>query len=490
MALLAIEELVVRFGGVTALDGPSLHVEPGTICGLIGPNGAGKTTLFNCVSRLYTPESGSIDFDGTDLLAREPHEISALGIARTFQNLGLFRSLTVRENVMLGAYSRARPSFLGSSLRLGATTASERELEAAADEVLERLRLAEVADHPATGLPYGTLKRLELARAVFQRPRLLMLDEPASGLNHSEVERARRADPSAALGLRPDAAARRAQHGHGHGDLRPGRGPQPRPQDRRGRAATGPGAPARDRGLPGGAGMSLLEVEGLRASYGPVLVLEGIDFTIEQGRRVALLGPNGAGKTTVLRALSGMVKTSGKVDFDGRSLIGSPTATIARRGVAHVPEGRGTFGELTVEENLRLGAYIRDDGAAAREDLGRCYGWFPRLEERKRQQAGSLSGGEQQMLALARALMLRPRLLMLDEPSLGLAPILTSELFRVLGQICDEHGMTVLLVEQNANLALDFADHAHVLESGRIALSGEADRIKGDDEVRRSYLGY
>jgi branched-chain amino acid transport system ATP-binding protein len=188
VALLAIEELVVRFGGVTALDGPSLHVEPGTICGLIGPNGAGKTTLFNCVSRLYTPESGSIDFDGTDLLAREPHEISALGIARTFQNLGLFRSLTVRENVMLGAYSRARPSFLGSSVRLGATTASERELEAAADEVLERLRLAEVANHPATGLPYGTLKRLELARAVFQRPRLLMLDEPASGLNHSEVD--------------------------------------------------------------------------------------------------------------------------------------------------------------------------------------------------------------------------------------------------------------------------------------------------------------
>jgi branched-chain amino acid transport system ATP-binding protein len=236
--------------------------------------------------------------------------------------------------------------------------------------------------------------------------------------------------------------------------------------------------------------MSLLEVEGLRASYGPVLVLEGIDFTIEQGRRVALLGPNGAGKTTVLRALSGMVKTSGKADFDGRSLIGSPTATIARRGVAHVPEGRGTFAELTVEENLRLGAYSRDDGAGAREDLARCYGWFPRLEERKRQQAGSLSGGEQQMLALARALMLRPRLLMLDEPSLGLAPILTSELFRVLDQICDEHGMTVLLVEQNANLALDFADHAYVLESGRIALSGEADRIKGDDEVRRSYLGY
>jgi branched-chain amino acid transport system ATP-binding protein len=155
-----------------------------------------------------------------------------------------------------------------------------------------------------------------------------------------------------------------------------------------------------------------------------------------------------------------------------------------------VPEGRGTFPTLTVEENLRLGAYVRRDGSTVREDIARCFRWFPRIGERSRQQAGSLSGGEQQMLAVARALMLRPRLLMLDEPSLGLAPIVTKELFRVLGEICDEQGMTVLLVEQNANLALDFADHAYVLESGRIALEGEADDIKGDDEVRRSYLGY
>ena len=236
--------------------------------------------------------------------------------------------------------------------------------------------------------------------------------------------------------------------------------------------------------------MSLLEVEGLRAAYGQVRVLEGIDFSIEEGGRVAMLGPNGAGKTTILRALSGMVKTRGRVDFDGRKMTGKSTADIARRGVAHVPEGRGTFPSLTVDENLRLGGYVRRDGQAVREDVRRCYGWFPRLEERRRQQAGSLSGGEQQMLAVARALMLRPRLLMLDEPSLGLAPIVTRELFRVLGEICDEQGMTVLLVEQNANLALDFAHHAYVLESGRIALEGEADRIKGDDEVRRSYLGY
>jgi len=236
--------------------------------------------------------------------------------------------------------------------------------------------------------------------------------------------------------------------------------------------------------------MSLLEVEGLHAAYGPVRVLQGLDFSVEQGRKAAVLGPNGAGKTTILRALSGMVNARGRVEFDGQSLVGKPTAEIARRGVAHVPEGRGTFGSLTVEENLRLGAYVRSDGEEVRKDLHQVYGWFPRLGERQGQAAGSLSGGEQQMLAVARALMLRPRLLMLDEPSLGIAPIIGKELFRALGEICDEHGMTVLLVEQNAGLALDFADHAYVLESGRIALSGEADQIKGDDDVRRSYMGY
>jgi branched-chain amino acid transport system ATP-binding protein len=188
VALLAIDEVVVCFGGVTALDGTSLDVESGSICGLIGPNGAGKTTLFNCISRLYTPQEGRIVFDGEDLLSRAPHEISSLGIARSFQNLGLFPSLSVRQNVMLGAYSRGRSGFLGTTLRARATAAAERRLRAEADDVLERLELADVAEHPAVGLPYGTLKRVELARAVFQRPRLLMLDEPASGLNHAEVD--------------------------------------------------------------------------------------------------------------------------------------------------------------------------------------------------------------------------------------------------------------------------------------------------------------
>jgi branched-chain amino acid transport system ATP-binding protein len=468
MKLLTIEELVVRFGGVIALDEASLSVQKGSICGLIGPNGAGKTTLFNCVSRLYQPESGEIVFDGEDLLARAPHQIPELGIARTFQNLGLFASMSVRENVMLGAHSRTKPSFAGSSLRPRRTAARDRRLRDEASEVLARLGLEAIAAHRAAGLPYGTLKRVELARAVLQRPRLLMLDEPASGLNHAEVGAL--ADLIRELRGDLDLTVLLVEHNMG---MVMGLCDQ---------------VVVLDAGLSRSAGMSLLEVSGLRASYGQVTVLEGIDFSVEHGQKVAMLGPNGAGKTTVLRALSGMVRTSGRAEFDGDSLLRRPTAEIARRGVAHVPEGRGTFAPLSVTENLKLGAYARRDSGIG-DDLERCYGWFPRLRERGRQPAGSLSGGEQQMLAVARALMSRPRLLMLDEPSLGLAPIVTRELFKVLGEICAEQEVTVLLVEQNARVALDFADHAYVLESGRIALSGEADRVKSDDEVRRSYLG-
>jgi branched-chain amino acid transport system ATP-binding protein len=233
--------------------------------------------------------------------------------------------------------------------------------------------------------------------------------------------------------------------------------------------------------------MTLLEVEDLYAGYGQGHVLQGISFAVDEGQIVSVLGPNGAGKTTTLRAISGMVATSGQIVFGGTEIQREAPDGIARRGIAHVPEGRGTFTELTVEENLRVGAYTRRDGV--REDIERCYQWFPRLGERHDQHAGSLSGGEQQMLAVSRALMLRPRLLLLDEPSLGLAPIVTRELFGIVEGIARDQGITVLVVEQNANLVLKFADFAYVLESGRISLSGPADEISADEAVRRSYLG-
>jgi branched-chain amino acid transport system ATP-binding protein len=234
--------------------------------------------------------------------------------------------------------------------------------------------------------------------------------------------------------------------------------------------------------------MSLLEVDELTAGYGQGLVLHGVSFTVDEGRIVSILGPNGAGKTTTLRAICGMVETHGRITFDGKELVGRGPDEIARAGIAHVPEGRGTFTELSVEENLLVGAYTRRD-KDVRADVERCCEWFPRLGERRRQHGGSLSGGEQQMLAVARALMLRPRLLLLDEPSLGLAPLVTRELFRILDEIAREQGITVLIVEQNANLVLKFADYAYVLESGRIALDGDAETMQADEGVQRSYLG-
>jgi len=234
----------------------------------------------------------------------------------------------------------------------------------------------------------------------------------------------------------------------------------------------------------------LLEVKNLNAGYGQTRVLHGMDFAIEKGSITALLGANGAGKTTTLRALCAMVKTQGEVHFDGQRIDTRSTEDIVRLGVAHVPDGRGTFLNLSTEENLRLGAYTRRDRKAVDADLERVFGYFPRLRERRAQQAGTLSGGEQQMLAVSRALMLAPKLMLLDEPSFGLAPMLVKELFSILRDIREREGVSMMLVEQNAAMALDLADHAYLIETGRVVLSGTADTLKRDDSVRKAYLGY
>ena len=234
----------------------------------------------------------------------------------------------------------------------------------------------------------------------------------------------------------------------------------------------------------------LLEVRGLHAQYGPTEVLHGMDFAVEDGAITTILGANGAGKTTTLRAVCGTVRRRGEVVLAGRRIDAMATEDIVRLGVAHVPDGRGTFLHLSVEENLRLGAYTRRDRTAVASDFERIYGYFPRLKERRRQQAGTLSGGEQQMLAVSRALMLRPRLLLLDEPSFGLAPRLVAELFEILRGINANDRVSMLLVEQNAALALRLARDAYLLETGRVVMAGSAESIRNDDAVRRSYLGY
>jgi len=234
----------------------------------------------------------------------------------------------------------------------------------------------------------------------------------------------------------------------------------------------------------------MLEIAGLEAFYGEQQALFGVGFDLDAGHVRTLLGANGAGKTTVLRALCGTVRTAGDIRFDVKSINGWATEDIVRLGVAHVPEGRGTFVRLTVEENLQLGAMTRRDHAAIAADIEQIYHHFPRLKERRTQQAGLLSGGEQQMLAVGRALMLRPRLMLLDEPSFGLAPLIVEELFGILREVNRDTGVAMLIVEQNAALALELAEHAYLLETGRIVMDGPAEAIAADEAVRRAYLGY
>jgi branched-chain amino acid transport system ATP-binding protein len=236
--------------------------------------------------------------------------------------------------------------------------------------------------------------------------------------------------------------------------------------------------------------MALLVLEDVEARYGPIRALHGVSLTVEEGQAVALLGANGAGKTTTLRAISGTVRKSGEITFDGKRIARRAPETVARLGIAHVPEGRGIYAELTVWENVLLGGSIRRDRRAIKRDAQAALEHFPRIASRRRQQAGTLSGGEQQMLALARALVARPRLLMLDEPSLGLAPTAVNELYKVVRRLNQEDGLTVLVVEQNARIALASTQHAYVLEVGRVAMDGTSDELSRHEGVRASYLGY
>ena len=235
---------------------------------------------------------------------------------------------------------------------------------------------------------------------------------------------------------------------------------------------------------------AVLELESVRAGYGPTSVLHGVSLSVPEGGVVSLLGANGAGKTTTLRSITGGVRWTGDIRFGGRSLRRMSTEDVVRGGIAHVPEGRGILTELTVDENLKLGSHLRRDGAEVRKDYDRVFEYFPVLKERRRRSASTLSGGEQQMLALARALLMKPRLMLLDEPSLGLAPIVVRAIFEIIKTINQTSRVAVLLVEQNARIALDLSSTAYVLEVGRVAVSGDSADLKGDESVRRSYLGY
>ncbi|HEY8634547.1 MAG TPA: ATP-binding cassette domain-containing protein [Candidatus Dormibacteraeota bacterium] len=521
--LLRLDSVQRHFGGVRAVDGVSLDVEEGSIQGLIGPNGAGKTTLVNVITG-YVPFQSGQAWIGSDRLAGlRAHRIAGLGIARTFQNIRLFKDLSALDNVFVGMHSRHRDDTLSQLATLPVFRRSERA------RLNEAHRLMEIAGLDPSGmggraagtLPYGDQRRLEIARALAQQPRLLILDEPAAGMNPSEkqgmrelIERLNK-DGLTILLIDHDmrlvmgVCTRVAVLNFGR-KIADGTPKEVSTDAAVIKAYLGTGGEREVSSAPGASGVdeatevveaaakskvtaepesAILEVRDLSVSYGAVNAVRGASLRVAAGEVVALIGANGAGKSTILNALSGLIRPdSGRATFDGLDLTDAKPSTIVRRGLVQVPEGREILARQTVFENLELATWARRDRAAAAKDIEAAMKRFPILGERRAMRAGTLSGGEQQMLAIARGLLAKPRLLLLDEPSLGLAPQMVDEVFEAIEEI-HRDGTTILLVEQNALRALAIADRAYVIETGRILLTGSGDDLLHNPAVRRAYLG-
>jgi ABC-type branched-subunit amino acid transport system ATPase component/ABC-type branched-subunit amino acid transport system permease subunit len=492
---LSVQDLSIRFGGVQAVSGVSFAAQTGQITSIIGPNGAGKTTALNLICGFYQPSAGTIRLGNDDITRLSSHRVARAGVARTYQTSQLFGSMSVLDNVMI-ALRRGR-------LGPGSLFVPDREPEQLeiAESILAFLGYRGDVHQPADSLAHVDKRLVEIARALALRPSLLALDEPAAGLDSNDTEAIggvlqKVADAGLTVMLIEhdmDLVMRVSRHvvvldaGQKIAEGPPATiASDPAVL----KAYLGEGKPkerARDR-PPGIEAASLLECRGLAAGYGAANVLREIDIQVSESEVVAVLGANGAGKSTLMRALSGLNRpVDGEILFLGERIERFAANRIAGRGLVLVPEGRQVFPELSVLDNLRLGAFARpttDTEAMVEKMLDR----FPALRVRRNQRAGLLSGGEQQMLAIARGLMARPRVLMLDEPSLGLAPKLTEALYDLLAELRDE-GVTILLVDQVAALALSVADRAYVLQSGRIGHSGAADAMRDDPALVRAYLG-
>ena len=475
---LAVTRLTIAFGGVTAATGVTLTAEAGKITSLIGPNGAGKTTVLNMLGGFYRPDQGSIELGKASLAGQPAWRVARAGIARTYQTSQLFGSLSVLENLVIASPPRA-----------GTAPAARRLLSF----VGYRGNLhAQAAD-----LPHVDRRLVEIARALATRPAVLLLDEPAAGLSRADKEElaqllARIArsgiavllvehDMAIVMGISDRVVVLDAGTPIANGTPHE---VQENPAVRAAYLGSTASRPAFRSAI---AGNALLEIGQLEAGYGAEPVLKGIDLRVNAGELVAVLGANGAGKSTLMRAISGLHRpVKGQIALEGRDLGTLRAHRIVSHGVVLVPEGRQVFPEFTVRDNILLGAHLRKHVADA--EIEALLDRFPRLRERINQRAGLLSGGEQQMLALARGLISQPRLLLLDEPSLGLAPAVIDDLFAALGRLREEQ-VTILLVDQMAGLALALADRAYVIESGRVAAHGSAADIAANGALEKAYLG-